>query len=38
MEEEPKIPQQKTEKEVFYTWTKKWGWRINGYIKKENEK
>lgn len=25
-------------KEPYFTWTKKWGWRVNGYIKKENEK
>jgi len=24
MKEENKIP--------YFTWTKKWGWRINGYI------
>lgn len=32
-----KIPQQKDEnKEPFYTWTKKWGWRVNGYINTDN--
>lgn len=25
----------KEDKIPFYTWTKKWGWRVNGYLKNE---
>ena len=32
-------PQEKDKEKVFfYTWTKRFGWRVNGFIKTENKK
>lgn len=30
-------PKEDKNKEAFYTWTKKWGWRVNGYLKADKE-
>lgn len=38
MKSKPKIPQKEDKNRIpYYTYTKKWGWRVNGYIKTDRD-